>query len=307
MPGFEELVNDIMQQPGLSAMRPVVEKEILHYDIFQALDQAKLLKNLVFQGGTSLRLCRGSNRFSEDLNFAGGVEFNAAMLGNMKEAIESYIGGRYGLLVKVKEPTEHIFRNESANIWVDHWQVSVETAPARRDLPKQKIKIQVANVPAYTSELLPLKINYPQLQGYGGVIFTRTETINEVLADKVLAFPASIKYIRHRDIWDIAWLIQQGAKPDTDMVKWKVADYKTQNYENLVREAIAHLPKITNSKEFLQQMRRFIDAQTFERTLAKDEFLGYLIDTVVTVFEEMLASFFTVNTDEQRKKTSFRM
>jgi hypothetical protein len=31
---FNELVDAAMQQPGRAAMRPVVEKEILHYDIF---------------------------------------------------------------------------------------------------------------------------------------------------------------------------------------------------------------------------------------------------------------------------------
>ena len=57
---FNQLVALAMKMPGLTAMRPVVEKEILRYDIFQALDAAGLLKGMVFQGGTSLRLCRGS-------------------------------------------------------------------------------------------------------------------------------------------------------------------------------------------------------------------------------------------------------
>lgn len=72
MKDFSALVDLAMAHPGLSATRPVVEKELLHYEIFQALDAEGLLKDLVFQGGTSLRLCRGSDRFSEDLDFAGG-------------------------------------------------------------------------------------------------------------------------------------------------------------------------------------------------------------------------------------------
>ncbi|PFH09737.1 hypothetical protein BCF11_2139 [Collimonas sp. PA-H2] len=42
---FNELVDLAMANPGLSAMRPVVEKELLHYEIFQALD--KLVPELV--------------------------------------------------------------------------------------------------------------------------------------------------------------------------------------------------------------------------------------------------------------------
>lgn len=52
---FKELVDAVMTQPGRMAMRPVVEKEILHYDIFYALDAAGLLKDLVFQRGSGLR------------------------------------------------------------------------------------------------------------------------------------------------------------------------------------------------------------------------------------------------------------
>ena len=72
---FNSLVDDIVTQDGLSAIRPVIEKELLHYDILFCLAQSGLLKNLIFQGGTSLRLCYNANRFSEDLDFAGGRTF----------------------------------------------------------------------------------------------------------------------------------------------------------------------------------------------------------------------------------------
>lgn len=88
---FNELVDLAMANPGLSAMRPVVEKELLHYEIFQALDAEGLLKGLVFQGGTSLRLCRGSDRFSEDLDFAGGKDFSADSMQKIKECVEKRI------------------------------------------------------------------------------------------------------------------------------------------------------------------------------------------------------------------------
>ena len=77
---FKLYVEKAMADSEMSAMRPVVEKELLHYEIFNALDQDGLLKNLVFQGGTSLRLCRGSERFSEDLDFVGGKDFSSASM-----------------------------------------------------------------------------------------------------------------------------------------------------------------------------------------------------------------------------------
>jgi hypothetical protein len=88
---FEQLVNLSMENADFANMRPVVEKELLHYEIFSALDEAGLLKNLVFQGGTSLRLCRGSDRFSEDLGFAGGKNFSSVSMEKIKACIQPWI------------------------------------------------------------------------------------------------------------------------------------------------------------------------------------------------------------------------
>lgn len=77
-------------------MRPVIEKELIHYDLLYALDREGLLNDLVFQGGTSLRLCYGGNRFSEDLDFAGGVDFTSRQLAEMKTCIQDYLSTRYG-------------------------------------------------------------------------------------------------------------------------------------------------------------------------------------------------------------------
>ena len=283
---FNQLVELAMKKPGLTAMRPVVEKEILHYDIFQALDLAGLLKGLVFQGGTSLRLCRGSQRFSEDLDFAGGSDFTAANMANIKDCLEKHIGSKYGLRVEVTEKPHR----ETDEVKVDKWQVSVETAPANRQMPRQKIRVEVAAVPAYTSELLPLRTNYAFLEGYPSVLVL-AETVSEVMADKVLAFPAALRTrVRHRDIWDLAWLSQQGASLDSRMVTRKAGDYRVTNYEELLDEAIDKIPEIVRSKSFKDQMQRFIDGETFSARLGDERFLDYLTSAVGGIFRKMKAS-----------------
>lgn len=281
---FDDLVALAMEQPGRAAMRPVIEKELLHYDIFHALDTAGLLKNLVFQGGTSLRLCRGSNRFSEDLDFAGGKDFTADRMKEVKECIEKHIGERYGLMVEVKEPKNTPFQS----VKVDQWTVVVETAPEKSNLPRQRIKIEIANIPAYTRELVPLQQNYEFIKG-NGLVLVNTETLAEIMADKVLAFPASTKNIRYRDIWDLAWLVQQGAELDPALVERKIADYGVNDYPVLLDKAIDLLPTYVRSSAFHDQMLRFIDADTIKQTLEKDGFKDYLITTINKLFKEMQA------------------
>ncbi|MBU4412696.1 MAG: hypothetical protein KKG98_05900 [Proteobacteria bacterium] len=64
------------------------------------------------------------------------------------------------LEVSVKEPAELQGEADCAELTIDKWQVAVVTAPRRRDLPKQRIKIEVANIPAYSREPRPLLVNY---------------------------------------------------------------------------------------------------------------------------------------------------
>ncbi len=207
---FNALVDMAMASPGLSVMRPVVEEELLHYEIFQALEAEGLLKGLVFRGGTSLRLCRGSDRFSEDLDFAGGKDFLADSMQKITTRMEKRIGQRFGLKVAVNHKPSGVGVDGLKNIRVSKWWISIETSPENPAMPRQRIKLEVANIPAHTRELVPLRANYELLSAMPTVLIN-TETLEDIMADKVLAFPTSLldnqgqlvgldsSKIRHRD------------------------------------------------------------------------------------------------------------
>jgi predicted nucleotidyltransferase component of viral defense system len=281
---FLQLVERAMANQQVGHMRAVIEKELLHYDILFALEQAGLLNDLVFQGGTSLRLCYRGNRFSEDLDFAGGRNFSSAKLAEMKLCIEQYIGERYGLEVSVKEPKELQAEPAYAELRVNKWQIAVVTAPENRSLPKQRVKLEIANVPAYTKQPLALQANYPFLpSGYSDLLIM-TETLDEIMADKVISLAATRKYVRNRDVWDLPWLLQQGAKLNVDLVKRKIDDYKLDDYQNMLENLIQRLPEIVQDDSFLIEMRRFLPNDVFERTLGKEKFKVYLSNTLMKLF-----------------------
>jgi hypothetical protein len=98
-----------------------------------------------------------------------------------------------------------------------------------------------------------------------------------------------VKNIRYRDIWDIAWLQQQGAKLDPTLVERKIGDYHIDDYERLLKDAIARLPHLVDGKAFVAQMTRFIDADTLARTLREPRFADYLKSTVGQVLKSMAA------------------
>lgn len=284
---FAELVNRAMQQANVNHMRPVIEKELLHFDILFAMEKGGFLDDLVFQGGTSLRLCYGANRFSEDLDFAGGIEFSAHTLKQLKACIEAYVGARYGLEVTVKEPKQLKQEPQYAELKIDKWQVAVTTAPESKHLPKQKIKLEIANIPAYSKEPLPLRINYDFLpDGYSDTLIL-TESLDEIMADKIISLAATRKYVRYRDIWDLAWLTQQGATLNIDLVKKKVTDYKLENYSLFLTDLITRLPSLVSCAEFITEMKRFTPTEIFDRTLAQDKFKQYLANTLIALFNNV--------------------
>ena len=98
---------------------------------------------------------------------SGGKDFTRQQLEPIKNCIEHYIGQRYGLEVSVREPRELKHEREYANLKIDKWQVAVVTSPERKDVPRQRIKLEVANIDAGSREPRALQLNYSFLpDGY---------------------------------------------------------------------------------------------------------------------------------------------
>ncbi|ONF42572.1 hypothetical protein BTO32_15305 [Marinobacter lutaoensis] len=301
---FNALVDRAMQDDSLQHMRPVIEKELIHYDLLYALDREGLLDDLVFQGGTSLRLCYGANRFSEDLDFAGGADFSARQLTEMKQCVEDYLSARYGLEVSVKEPSSLRKELEYAELKIDKWQIKIVTAPGRPDLPSQKIKLEVANIPAHTKTARPLMRNYDFLpDGYEDLLIM-VETPSEIMADKLISLPATERYVRNRDIWDLAWLSnQRGCELDADLVERKIMDYRIDDYPGKLDAMISRLPEIIAGKPFHDEMGRFLPANVHQRTLAQPKFHSYLVSRVTDLLTEVEDHLFPGDSQEP----AFRM
>lgn len=69
-------------------MRDLVKQERFELEVLDKMNSAKLLKGLIFGGGTMLRLCYGLNRFSVDLDFwAANKIDSAAFFKDMKNLL----------------------------------------------------------------------------------------------------------------------------------------------------------------------------------------------------------------------------
>lgn len=176
--------------------------------------------------------------------------------------------------------------------------------PNKYPKPLQKSRVKAYLIfPAHTRELVPLRSNYEFLDGMPTVL-VNAESLDEIMADKVLAFPCSLldnqgqpvgpdsAKIRHRDIWDLAWMATRGAKLVPELVLSKIEDYGVEDYPALLAAAIKQIPQIVKSPQFQAQMTRFIDSSTVARTLATDGYADYLVTSVGGLFIQMQAALF---------------
>lgn len=274
---FDKIVNEaIREQKGLAVLRPVVEKEILHHDILRELSAAGLLSGLTFIGGTCLRACYGSSRLSEDLDFTGGIQFQRSDLVLLRGALESQLTEKYELPITVTEPKAEKQGN------VNTWKLSVNTQPGRPDMPAQKIHLDICSVPSY--QILPMTIR----NHYGVNLGTESLIINaqsreEIFADKLVAFAMRPGRLKHRDLWDIAWLAQRGVDPALELISSKLADHGELEDDFLAR-ADERLRELMGNEEvqrdFAFEMSRFIPPPRLSDTIQQPGFWTYLSNTV---------------------------
>ncbi|SDY69844.1 nucleotidyl transferase AbiEii/AbiGii toxin family protein [Citreimonas salinaria] len=267
-----------------TGMEEYLEKELLHYDILYALQREGLLEGIVFQGGTSLRLCHGSIRYSHDLDFAAGRGFATADVMAIKDCLETYLSERYGLDVTVKNPKKVRDEPDYEKIHIDAWWCNLVTRPDRPDLPRQKIKIEFANVTPLTSEGVKIRAKYSVLPAMYDRMVVHSEAPREILADKLVALPAVFGkrdgFVRSRDLWDISYLARIGAEPDCGMVAHKIDEYREQDYGAHLTGFLDALPQIMESKAFRQEMRKYLTPGDIEAYIENPGFRQTMLDDV---------------------------
>jgi predicted nucleotidyltransferase component of viral defense system len=295
---FDELVDEALNNlQELAPLRVVVEKELLHHDILRVLSGGGLLKNLTFIGGTCLRACYGSSRLSEDLDFTGGADFTREQLAVMSDILVESMKAKYGLEISVTDPVR-----EEGN--VDTWKLKVQTRPGRKDLPAQRINIDVCAIPSYQPRPMALLNPYRVEMGTSGLIL-QAQSREEIFADKLVAFALRPNRLKNRDLWDIAWLHQQQIKPALGLIKNKLNDHhaKIDTYLKAFSERASSLqsdPEIV--KKFRKEMARFLPNATVKETVNSEKFWEYLSNLTESYHQALVQTL-----NGQERPAEFKM
>jgi predicted nucleotidyltransferase component of viral defense system len=263
--GLKSAIDAFIQRRGIeAAMAQNLMKEAIHLHLLSALSEAGVLRHVIFQGGTALRLCYGGERYSEDLDFVCGragaylkdVEFDA-LVDKALETTKRTLQRDFDIdaaQITLKRPAQPELVKES-DVNVAAWQIVVPINPTPKT-PKSRIKIEFANVPSYDSKPLTVSAT-PGLVQVQDVILS-AETPNEILADKAVALTARAA-LKFRDVWDVWFLVNKlAATPDREMVLKKFADYGTLAIAVKANARLDELAKDATATAFYAEMRRFL-------------------------------------------------
>lgn len=276
---FRRMAESIASTSGTPAMLPVIEKEVLHYHILSAMRESGYLDRVVFQGGTSLRLCHGSPRYSEDLDFVGGDAFTGSDMRGLGDILVRALSSvDPDIEVRVREPDDD-------GSMVSRWRIRIRVAGQRRDLPSQVIKLEVAAVPSYEPVAGLVNVNYPQLSGLFDQIPVMVESLDEILADKMVSYVCS-GHPRYRDLWDMNWLLAKGVDGNAvwDMANRKAIDYSESAEWGELQDKAASIGTVMKSDEFSNEMRRFLEPRAYELTLGNNVWRKAAAQTVESFF-----------------------
>lgn len=261
------IANFMVERAIPGEMEQNLIKEAIHLHLLSALSEAGLLRHVVFQGGTALRLCYGGERYSEDLDFVCGkagsyidkIEFEKLVeraLQTTKKTLHREFDVNPDEILLKQPPFPMAIKNVSAKVAA--WQISIPITSLRH-LPRPRIRIEFANVPSYDSEPNMAKA-VPGLVQMEDVILT-VESASEILADKAVALTAR-QALKYRDVWDVWYLTNKlNAQIEKGMVADKFTDYGTSNVDAKAKQRQEELTKASTEKAFLDEMTRFLPAK----------------------------------------------
>ncbi len=169
-------------------MRDLELQEQFELEVLDLLNSNKMLKGLVFTGGTMLRLCWGLNRFSVDIDFWSTA--NREDWADLFERLKELLSGRYSLSDSANKFYTMIFEIRSPRY---PRALKIEI---RKEDKKSKVERSIAFSVFSTLQVL-----------------VNTVALEDMLSAK---FRALIDRREIRDAFDAEFLIKKGIKCKVD-------------------------------------------------------------------------------------------
>jgi predicted nucleotidyltransferase component of viral defense system len=213
-------------------MRDLIQHEQFELEVLSRLQSGRFLTNLIFGGGTMLRLCHGLDRFSVDLDFWVAKKLDWA---KYYRRMEKYLGQFYTIA-------------DSAN---KHFTILFELkSPQFPRSLKIEIRKTVKNV---TTETSIAYSPHAPVQ-----VLVKTVALEEMMKSKIEAF---LDRREIRDVYDIEFLLKRGISISAEkeiLIKLLVGLEKLEKKDFSVK--LGSLLDVSERKYYLENGFRILEA-----------------------------------------------
>lgn len=242
MPNWDDIKTTAVEE-GLPVH--IIAAEPMQIAFLDGLYGEKDAMDIVFHGGTSIRLLHGGYRYSEDLDFCLPAAFDPDKLDAVvRKAYEH--AKNLAVLYFGESQTE--LRKKEGRKKIPTWWFNVLPPNERR---KYRVKIEFGRYPTYAKIPLPLTVKNKFMPRHPIVISTDTK---ELLADKLNA-AADRVYTKERDFFDIWYLVKVLNSPlDIELFQKKLTDYSAKNPRRILKKRLDDL----NARTLADNMTRFL-------------------------------------------------
>lgn len=256
---LQEIVNEKKRAGTPNFVIKIFLKEYLQYPVLNFLFNSPKYRQLVFTGGSCLRVCFNGPRLSEDLDFdLPHAAYNKFDLPKLAADLKKYFQDQYLLAPQIKCQRKIRIYLKFPILKELKLAVSGES-----DLLYVKLEFNAAKIAKDKIELIPIS-------RYGYNFLTRNYTLSVLMAKKINAFFSRSWFkgekneidIKGRDFYDLFWYLQNKINPDLASLdkKLKIKDFPHMKkmLEKRIEEKVTPLKLAYDLKNFFPD-QNFVD------------------------------------------------
>lgn len=268
---IEQILKTIVQEKKLqgnstSLIRNYL-KEYIQYLVLSLLYNHKKMKNLVFKGGSCLRICDNLPRLSEDLDFDYDKNIiGVDVLGELDEYLKKEIKNKYYSKLETKIQS-------TIRLYLKFPLLKDLGLAGSSESDKLYVKIE-------TSDELSPNAGYTltPISKYGFNFIAYHYDMPSLMSGKInaLLFRVWIKGsgdqksqidIKGRDFYDLFWFLQKGIEPNFKMLN-KTAGIKDK--KELKNVLIQRIKKVVTPQKLSYDLNNFISDRQFVDDFSKN-------------------------------------
>ena len=216
---LKELNDIITEQTKKGVQKPIILnllKEHLQYYFLNFIYNSNYGKNLIFIGGSALRICYGLNRLSEDIDM--DIELNTTI--NKKQLAEDIV--KYFKQTYLFNNLEYTISGKDEKIYFKFPILKELNISDNSESDKLYVKLEISDIisKSYKVALTPIsKLGFNFIVKNYDLETLMASKINAIFTRKYIKGNDENYNFKGRDYFDLLWYLQKGIKPNMDFIK----------------------------------------------------------------------------------------